>query len=140
VGRRVYVDPVRVFLVGAVAAVVSGLPSTIHAFATGKDILASTRAAGSLVPQVENKLLAGALAHVAVSAFWTVILASVNQHRRLGVTGGVAAGVAIAALDLKLIARGYPEIRDLPQVPQWLDHIAFGALVGGLLTRDASGA
>jgi hypothetical protein len=138
--RRVYVDRVRVFLVGAVAAVLSGLPSTVHALATGKDVLASTRAAGSLVPQVKNRLLAGILAHVAISAFWTAILATVDQHRKLGMTGGAAAGLAIAALDLKLIARDYPEIRDLPQVPQWVDHVAFGALVGGLLTRDASGA
>jgi hypothetical protein len=131
---------VRLLLAGATAAALSGLPSTVHALATGADVLASTRAAGTLIPRARNKVLAGVLAHLAVSAFWTTVLAAVNRHRRLGAAGGAAAGIVIAALDLELIGRHHPAIRDLPRVPQWLDHVAFGALVGGLLTRDASAA
>jgi hypothetical protein len=131
---------VRLLLVGATAAALSGLPSTVHALATGADVLASTRAAGTLIPRAGNKVLAGVVAHLTLSAFWTTVLAAVNRHRQLGVTGGAAAGIVIAALDLELVGRRHPAIRDLPRVPQWLDHVAFGALVGGLLTRDASDA
>ncbi|GAB3880879.1 hypothetical protein GCM10029964_036020 [Kibdelosporangium lantanae] len=128
-----YVEPVRVLRAGAVAAVLSGLPSTIHAVVTGRDVLASTRAAGTLVPLVRNRLVAGVVAHVAVSAFWTVVLAAVDQRRKLGVTGGAAAGLVIATLDLEVVGRLFPEVRALPRGPQWADHVAFGALVGGLL-------
>jgi hypothetical protein len=39
----------------------------------------------------------------------------------------------IAAVDLKIAGRRYPAIQELPQVPQWLDHVAFGAIVGAML-------
>ena len=44
---------------------------------------------------------------------------------------GALAGAAIATLDLGLVApRRAPAIAELPQLPQWADHLAFGALVG----------
>jgi hypothetical protein len=127
-------------LAGATAALLSGLPSTVHAVLTGRDPLAATRAAGTLLPGRKHRpnAVAGVVAHVAVSAFWTVVLAAVNRRRRLGTTGGAVAGLVIAALDLELVGRGLPAIRNLPRAPQWADHIAFGALVGWLLTRDAA--
>jgi hypothetical protein len=122
-------------LAGSVATVVSGLPSTVHAILTSGDVLAAARAAGTLLPGRRNKpdALAGALAHVVVSVTWVAVLAAVDRKRKLGVTGGAAAGLVIAALDLAVIGRSYPAIRALPQGPQWLDHVAFGAIVGGLL-------
>lgn len=120
-------------------AVFSGLPSTTFALVSGNDPLAAARAAGTLLPGRRNRpgLVAGAVAHSAVSAFWTAVLVAVNRRRRLGVTGGAVAGLAIAALDLGVISRRFPSITALPRVPQWLDHVAFGAIVGGVLAAGA---
>ena len=125
---------------GSVAAVVSGIPSTLHALASGGDVLESTRAAGSVaLPWSEDEdalLAAGANAHVAISLFWGVVLAHVvprGAGARASVAAGAIGGVAIAALDLGLIGRRFPRIRALPRVPQVADHVAFGAVVGAVL-------
>lgn len=125
----------RVVLAGTAAALLSGLPSTVHAALTGKDLMAAAKAAGTLVPGRKHQpdATAGALVHFVVSATWTVVLAAIDRRRKLGIVGGAAAGLAIAALDLNIIGRGYPAIKKLPQVPQWADHVAFGAIVGALL-------
>jgi hypothetical protein len=122
---------------GAIAAVVSGLPSTAHALLTGGDVLAATRAAGTLLPGRRDRpgVTAGLIAHVFVSAVWTVVLTAADRRRRLGVVRGAAAGLAIAALDLGIAARAYPAVRSLPRVPQILDHLVFGAVTGALLHR-----
>lgn len=123
----------RVITAGVVAATCSGLPSTVHAVLTGRDALAATRAAGTLLPGRHPNALAGLAVHLVVSASWTAVLATVNRRHRLGVRGGAAAGALIAALDLEVLGRGYPAIRALPRWPQWLDHVAFGAILGALL-------
>ncbi|MEU4523563.1 hypothetical protein AB0F52_33220 [Amycolatopsis sp. NPDC024027] len=122
---------------GAVAAVVSGIPSTAHAVLTGGDILAATRAAGTLLPGRRTRpgVAAGLIAHVIVSAAWTGVLAAIARHHRLGAGGGALAGLAIAALDLGIAARAYPAVRALARGPQILDHLVFGAVVGALLDR-----
>lgn len=134
-------------LVWAAAALCSGLPSTVHALATGGDPLQATRAAATLVPcrrdcqdqrnrrDVRNRreVMTGAAVHLVVSAGWTAVLAAVDRRRGLGLLGGVKAGLLIAALDLEVIGRTRPAIHALPRLPQWLDHIAFGAIVGVLL-------
>jgi len=119
-----------------VAGVLSGAPSTLHALATGGDVLASTRAAGTLLPGRRDRpgVVAGAVAHGAVTVWWVGVLALVSRGRRLGPWRGAVAGAGIAALDLGLIApRRAPAIAALPQAPQWADHLAFGALVGATL-------
>ncbi|MEV5718261.1 hypothetical protein AB0L41_30620 [Amycolatopsis mediterranei] len=122
---------------GAVAAVVSGIPSTAHALLTGRDVLAATRAAGTLLPgrRARPGVAAGLIAHVVVSAAWTGVLAAITRHHRLGAGGGAVAGLAIAALDLGIAARAYPAVRALPRGPQILDHLVFGAVIGALLDR-----
>ncbi|MEV6832277.1 hypothetical protein [Amycolatopsis sp. NPDC051102] len=122
---------------GAVAAVVSGIPSTVHALVTGGDVLAVTRAAGTLMPGKRDRpgVAAGLVAHVFVSAGWTGVLAAVSRRHRLGAGGGAVAGLVIAALDLGIAARGYPAVRALPRGPQILDHLVFGAVTGALLDR-----
>lgn len=106
-----------------VAAVLSGVPSTVHAVVTGGDPLRATKAAGSLVG---GGAAAGVVVHLAVSAWWAYVL---SRLRVRGVVGGAVAGLLIAGLDLEVIGRRCPEIRALPRVPQWLDHVAFGVLV-----------
>jgi hypothetical protein len=121
---------------GSWAAVLSGVPSTLHALATGRDPLEATKAAGSILLPGERRTLplvaAAAPVHLALSLGWAVVLA------RLGVRGplrGAAAGLAIAALDLGVAGRAVPRVRALPLGPQLLDHAAFGAIVGMRLAR-----
>ncbi|MBE8519663.1 hypothetical protein ILP97_19555 [Amycolatopsis sp. H6(2020)] len=115
----------------------SGIPSTAHALLTGADVLAATKAAGTLLPGRRDRpgVAAGLIAHLAVSAAWTGVLAAIARRHRLGAGGGAVAGLAIAALDLGIAARAYPAVRALPRGPQILDHLVFGAVTGALLDR-----
>ena len=121
---------------GTWAAVLSGAPSTVHALATGRDPLAATKAAGAiLLPGSRRALplvLAAVPVHLAFSLGWALVL------ERLGARGparGAAAGLAIAALDLGVVGRRLPRVHALPLVPQILDHLAYGAVVGAVLQR-----
>lgn len=123
---------------GAVAAVVSGAPSTLHALATDPSPLEATLAVGTLVLPRERRplplLLAALPAHTAISLGWGVVLALALPPRRTGVAGAVG-GLAIAALDLGVVGRRYPRIRALPMWPQVADHVAYGAVVGAVIAR-----
>ena len=130
---------------GAVAGFLSGAPSTLHALVTGADPLAAARAAGNLLlPAVAPPaalLGAGVLSHVVLSAGWgTVLAVAVRRYALPPVVAGLAAGAAIAAVDLGLLAHGpagrrWPLIRALPVGPQVADHLAFGAIAGAVLAR-----
>jgi hypothetical protein len=134
----------RVLRAAAAAAVLGGIPSTVHALATGRDPLEATLAAGSIVLPGETRrarLLAAAVpVHLALSLAWTVALDRAGVR---GARAGAAAGLAIAALDLGLVGRRIPRVRALPLLPQIADHAAFGAVAGTLLdrriSRDGSG-
>jgi hypothetical protein len=123
---------------GLVAATVSGVPSTLIALARGDDVLDGARAAGALLLPHETRtlpLLAAAVpVHLALSLGWAVVLdrALPPGRERLG---GLAGGLAIAALDLGVIGRRIPAIRALPQPRQWADHAAYGLAVGTVLAR-----
>lgn len=126
---------------GMVAAIVSGLPSTLSAIAKNRDPLEASLAAGSLLLPRENRrsrLLAAAIpVHLAVSGFWGIVLAATLPTRRtIGV--GALAGVAIGAFDLMIIGRRFPRIRALPVVPQFADHVTFGLTVAWMLRRKLS--
>jgi len=119
-----------------VAGLLSGVPSTVHALVTGGDVLAATRAAGTLLPGRRDRpgVVAGAVAHTVTTGFWVVALAGIWRGRRPGPVRGALAGLGIAVVDLAMIApRRSPAIAALPQGPQWADHLAFGALVGASL-------
>jgi hypothetical protein len=148
---------------GAVAGVVSGLPSTVAAVRQGTGVLAATRAAGTLLGR--PTAVRGAVAHVALSLGWGVVLSGLGPHRGtvgggavrlpvdaaadaaagvaagpetdlvVGALAGVVAGAVIAAVDLVVVGRRILAIRRLPQLSQWLDHLLFGAVVGVVLAR-----
>ena len=124
------------------AAVLSGAPSTIHALATGGEPLQATLAAGRMVaPRAADPrhlVLAAALAHGALSVGWGVALAATLPERRT-VAWGALAGFGIGILDLLVIGRHIPAIRDLAIAPQLADHVAFG-LVAGYVLRDGTRA
>ncbi len=120
------------------AAILSGLPSTLHALATRRDPLEASIAAGSILLPNEShrgRLLAAATpVHLAVSFFWSVALAALLP-RRNPIAEGVAAGAVIAAIDLGVIGRRYPLIEALEPVPQLADHIVFGIVTALALPR-----
>ena len=121
---------------GAWAAVLSGAPSTVYAVAAGRDPLEATKAAGSILLPRERRtlpLLAAAVpVHVVLSLGWAVVL---ERSAVRGPGGGAVAGIVIAALDLGVVGRRYPRLRNLPLVPQVADHVAYGVIVGVVLAR-----
>jgi hypothetical protein len=123
---------------GAVAAVLSGAPSTVHALATGRSPFDAVEAAGTLLlpddAPPSARAAAGLIAHGAISLGWGVVLAAVLPRRRTVVWGALA-GLAIAGLDLGVLGRPWPRIGALPTAPQVADHVAFGALVGAVVSR-----
>jgi hypothetical protein len=123
---------------GTVAALVSGVPSTLHALRTGADPLEASRAAGTLLLRKETRsrrlLAAAALVHGSVSLGWALVLAATLPARRTAAAGGLA-GAAIAALDLGLVERRFPRVRRLPLLPQLADHVSYGLVVGSVLAR-----
>ena len=125
----------RGLLAGAVAGLVSGAPSTAAALLTGRDPLEAARAAGTLVGS--PTLGAGAAVHAVVSLGWGLVLSAVAPRRHLPLWGA-AAGLAIAALDLGVVARCFPRLRALPVLPQVADHVAYGAAVGSVLSWSRS--
>jgi hypothetical protein len=116
---------------GAAGAVLSGAPSTALTIAAGGDVLNSTRAVGG------GSVVGGGGAHVAISLGWGVVLAAVLP-RRHAVLAGMGAGLLIAALDLGIVGRRLPAIRALDWRPQVLDHLAYGAVVGAVVSRRRS--
>lgn len=111
----------------------------MHALLTRGDALAATRAAGALLLPDEERvgrlLVAAVPVHVVVSLGWAVVL-SAALPRRATVLWGAVAGLAIAAIDLRLPGRRTARVRALPVGPQVADHLAFGAIVGAM-TRSA---
>lgn len=132
--------PVRdIAFATAVASVVSGAPSTMHALATGRDVLGAARAAGTLLPGRRDRpgLLAGVTVHACISALWGLVLGRALPPRHTAAWGAMA-GIGIAAISLPTVGRRRAAIAARPQVPQWLDNVAFGAVFGWLLSGDAA--
>lgn len=115
----------------------SGGPSTVHALLTRRNLLASTRAAGTLLPGRRHRpgVIAGGVVHVGVSAFWGLVLGRTLPHRHTAVWGALA-GLGIAAVSLPAGGRSRPALAALPQAPQWADNVAFGFVTGWLLCRS----
>lgn len=123
---------------GAIAGVLSGAPSTVHSLATGGDPLEATAAAGTILLRNETRrsrlVLAAIPVHAALSLGWGVVLAKLLP-RKGTVLWGAASGATIAAIDLGGFGGRFPRISQLPLVPQVLDHIAYGVIVGAVLVR-----
>ncbi|MEA2234761.1 MAG: hypothetical protein QOD83_4577 [Solirubrobacteraceae bacterium] len=121
---------------GAIAAVVSGVPSTAHAIITRHNPLEASLAAGTLLLPREQRwtrlLPAAIVAHALLSLGWACALAALLPRRRT-VEAAALAGLAIAALDLGCVGRRFPRIRALPLLPQVLDHLAYSVTVAAVL-------
>jgi hypothetical protein len=120
-------SPTAVLRSAVIAAVFSGVPSTVHALVTGRSPLAAARAAGELLGK--PGLVRGLAAHAIISLWWAKVLTAVLPVHR-SAWWGAGAGAAAAALDLGIAGRAFPNIARLPRWPQVADHVAFGWLVG----------
>jgi hypothetical protein len=129
-------------IAGSIGGIVGAAPSTLHAFATGRDPLEATLAAGTIVLPHERRrvrlLTAAAVTHSCISIGWGLVLA-VGLPQRHPVLLGSVAGLAIAALDLGVVGSRIPQVRRLPLWPQLADHMVYGAVVGAVLRRRAEG-
>ena len=127
-------------LAGGLAAILSGVPSTTHAVARGRDPLEAALAAGTLVLPRERRpallLPAATIVHLTLSIGWAFVLARVLPRRHTAAAATVA-GLAIAALDLGVIGRRFPAIRALPLAPQIADHLAYAWTVAAVLRSRA---
>jgi hypothetical protein len=132
------ITPASVAGAAAVAGTLSGIPSSVHALASGRSPLTSVRAAGTIAVDDSApstaRLAAGLAVHAGLSVGWTTVLAVILPPRRPAWWGAVA-GLGIAALDLGVASRRYPAIAALPRTAQVADHVAFGAIAGLVLGR-----
>jgi hypothetical protein len=129
----------------AVAAVLSGAPSTTWAVAHGSPRsaidggLEATRAIGTLVWPGTPGLVRGALAHGAISLAVGGGL-GVTLPRERSVVWGASGSAAIGWVNLAVIARRrYPAIAALPLAPQLADNAAFGAIFAIVSDRYGGG-
>jgi hypothetical protein len=126
---------------GAVAAVLSGLPSTIHALVTRQSVVETVEAAGNVVLPASAPrpaLVAAAVpVHLTMSFGWGAVLGLTLPERHT-MAWGAFAGLAIAALDLGTVGRRRPLIRALPVLPQLQDHHVYGAVVGAVVGLQRS--
>jgi len=134
-------DRRRVIEGTAAAALLSALPSALVSLrrhrsvlgATG-DLLDATRAAGTLIPPGREWLLAGTVAHFAISAGCGELLARTLPQRR-SVIWGAGGGLVIGVVNLVVIGRRFPRIRALPLLPQLADNVAFGIVFALIADR-----
>lgn len=138
---RIALDRRAVIEATAVAAVLSGAPSTIHALTKRRSLRSAaayvyetTRAVGTLVPPGRAGFGRGLVVHVAISLLCGQALARTlpRDHRA---AWGAAAGLAIGVANVGVIGRSFPAIRALPLVPQLADNVMFGAVFAAALDR-----
>jgi hypothetical protein len=115
------------------ATLLSGIPSTLHALVTGRDVLEATRAAAAMLPLTGHLLADAALVHIGVSLFWSLVLVLLLPRRHIAVWAAVAA-IGIGFLDLRVIAPlFFPEVAALEFWPQMADHLMWGLCFGVVL-------
>ena len=123
------------------AATLSGLPSTIHALFKQRSLRSAavyiyhaTRAVGTLVPPGRPGFGRGAVVHMAISLLCGETLAR-TLPRDHSAEWGAAAGFVIGVINVGVIGRSFPAIRDLPLAPQVADNVMFGTVFAVVLAR-----
>lgn len=134
-------DRRRVIEATLVASTVSGLPSTLHAFlerrsprAAAAYVYDATRAVGTLVPPGRPAFGRGIVVHVGISLLCGEALAR-TLPRDDSALWGATAGFVIGVINVGVIGRAFPAIRDLPLVPQLADNVMFGTVFALVLDR-----
>jgi hypothetical protein len=134
-GRR------RIMQATAVAAVLSGAPSTLAAFRRQRDFRSvvsyvwdATCAVGTLLPPGRPGFIRGALLHVGISVLCGEGLARMLPESR-SVIWGAGAGLVIGVVNVSVIGRRFAAVAALPLVPQLADNVAFGAVFAFVVDR-----
>lgn len=134
-------DHRRVVEATLLAATLSGLPSTLHAFVKQRSVRSavvyvyhSTRAVGTLVPPGRPGFGRGAVVHIAISLLCGETLAR-TLPRDHPVEWGAAAGLVIGVINVGVIGRSFPAISGLPLAPQVADNVMFGTVFALALAR-----
>jgi hypothetical protein len=140
-------DHRRVVEATLLAATLSGLPSTLHAFVKQRSLRAAavyvyhaTRAVGTLVPPGRPGFGRGAVVHIAISLMCGETLAR-TLPRDHSAEWGAAAGLVIGVINVGVLGRSFPAISSLPLAPQLADNVMFGTVFAVALARpDRQGA
>jgi hypothetical protein len=124
---------------GWTAALLSGIPSTVYALATGADATEATRTAGAMLIPASSGLpalfAAAAVAHLTISFFWAAILVAILPRKHV-IAWATTAAALIGIFDLRIIAPlFFPQVADLPLGPQMADHLMWGASLGWALAH-----
>jgi hypothetical protein len=124
------------------AATLSGVPSTLHAFIEGRSLRSAaayvydaTCAAGTLVPPGRRGFGRGITAHLVISVLCGEALAR-TLPRDHSPEWGAAAGLLIGVVNVGVIGRTFPAIRALPLGPQLADNMMFGTVFAMTLDRQ----
>jgi len=138
---RMALDRRGVMEATVLAATLSGVPSTLHAFIRGGTLRSATAyvydatsAVGTLVPPGRRGFVRGLVVHLAISMLCGEALARTlpREHRT---EWGAAAGLMIGVVNVGVIGRSFPAIRNLPLAPQLADNMTFGTLFAMTLDR-----
>ncbi len=104
-GKRFWADSLTA---AVLAGILSGVPSTVWALATGGDPWEATLAAGAVVfgpdASFSTLIAAATVVHGGMSFFWAAVLCTFLPARR-PVLWGFIAGALIAVLDILLIGQ-----------------------------------
>jgi hypothetical protein len=130
------------FYAWAVATAFSGVPSTVWALVTGSDPLEATWAAGAMLVPADSGprvlFASAALVHSTVSLFWALVFGVWLPRRHVALWALCGAAV-VALIDLGLIAPlFFPSVAALAFWPQFMDHLMWGACLGGVLQLHRS--
>ncbi len=123
------------------AALFSGLPSTVYALRTGGGFRSAVRyvydatcAVGTLVPPGRPGFMRGAIVHLGISVALGEAFARTLPQRG-SVVWGATAGLATGVVNVGMVGRRFPAIRALPIIPQLADNVAFGVLFAAVADR-----
>jgi hypothetical protein len=129
----------RIARAAAVASVLGGAPSILHAWFSGDSPLVYTvgvtRAVGTLLPPGRPGFVRGAVVHVAISAGAGEVLA-IALPRRHPVRWGAGLGLAMGLVNIVVLGpRYFPAVAELPRLWQIADNVAFGAVFAAVVSQ-----
>jgi hypothetical protein len=130
----------RVLEATAAASVLAGAPSLAVALSregivgTWRYGVRATRAIGVLVPPGRPNLIVGVLAHFGISAAAGEVFGRFLPVRH-SIAWGAAGGAVMGLVNVGLIGRRFPAIRDLPFGRQIADNVAFGVIFAAVADR-----
>jgi hypothetical protein len=130
----------RILEATVAASLLGGTPSIALAFARGgvggawRYGVNTTRAVGVLVPPWRPNLLGGTLGHFAISAAAGHLFGRFLPVRRKLLWAAVGGG-AMGLVNVGIIGRRLPALRDLSFGQQLADNIAFGVVFAAIVDR-----